>query len=154
MTCHRGCNKSRFVRFRLFTCLSKVHVVKLNVFTFLVLCCDVCYNFRAKTMFYSCFFKICLRILVHGVSLVWFVDVYTINGRLIFSKKYHRGSLSVICGRILSMGGHYPHGLHRRTSSHLWHRYSVTVNQVMVATSGCVAMGPSSLNCPGTLWCC
>ena len=41
----------------LFTCLSDirvVHVVKLYVFTFLIPCCDVCYDFRAKTMFRSC----------------------------------------------------------------------------------------------------
>jgi hypothetical protein len=42
--------------FPCFTCLSgvrDVHVAKLHVFTFLVPCCDVCYDLRVKTMFDS-----------------------------------------------------------------------------------------------------
>ena len=45
-----------------FTCLivfRVVHVIILHVFTFLVLCCDVRYNFRLKTMFGSSLQPIC-----------------------------------------------------------------------------------------------
>ena len=38
------------------TCISGVHVVhtvKLHIFTFLVLCCDIRYDFHIKTMFGS-----------------------------------------------------------------------------------------------------
>ena len=34
-------------------------VVKLHVFTFLVPCCDVCYDFRVKTMFDSSYLPVC-----------------------------------------------------------------------------------------------
>jgi len=48
--------RSTWVRSRFVTCLGGVcvvRVVKLHVITFLVPCCDVRYDFRVKTMFYS-----------------------------------------------------------------------------------------------------